>query len=140
MSTVITPNLPEAAVMLERDDVWTPEAMHAALPDLLALGSEWVLLKGGHLADGPDSTDLLAGPGGTSSFSSQRIRTTNDHGTGCTLSSAIAALLPSRGVEASVRAAKDFLTGALATAGELDVGQGHGPVHHFHRLWSPDRQ
>lgn len=136
-ATLITPNLPEAAVLLEREDDWTAEAMRMALPELLALGAERVLLKGGHLQDSVESTDLLHGPGGTITFSAPRIVTRNDHGTGCTLSSAIAALLPSRGMDESVREAKAFLHGALAASDALDVGHGHGPVHHFHRLW-PD--
>lgn len=135
LATLITPNLPEAAVLLERQDDWTIEAMRMALPDLLALGPEWVLLKGGHLQDSGESNDLLHGPGGTVTLAAPRIATRNDHGTGCTLSSAIAALLPSRGMQDSVREAKAFLHGALAASDALDVGHGHGPVHHFYRLW-----
>jgi hydroxymethylpyrimidine/phosphomethylpyrimidine kinase len=135
LATIITPNLSEAAVFLERADNWTPDDMRAVLPDLLALGSDWVLLKGGHLRDSADSTDLLIGPNGTTALATRRIVTRNDHGTGCTLSSAIAALLPSRGVEESVRQAKAFLHGALAASDALSVGRGHGPLHHFHRLW-----
>ncbi|MBK1696396.1 bifunctional hydroxymethylpyrimidine kinase/phosphomethylpyrimidine kinase [Rhodovibrio salinarum] len=135
MATLITPNLPEAAVLLGREDDWTAEDMRAHLPDLLALGPEWVLLKGGHLQDSTESTDLLTGAAGTETFAAPRITTRNDHGTGCTLSSAIAALLPSRSVTQSVREAKTFLHDALAASDALDVGHGHGPVHHFHRLW-----
>ena len=135
LATLITPNLPEAAVLLGREDMWTAETMRAALPELLALGSRWVLLKGGHLPGSADSTDLLAGPEGTTAFAAPRIATTNDHGTGCTLSSAVTALLPGRGMVESVGAAKAYLQGALAAAGALDVGHGHGPVHHFHGLW-----
>jgi hydroxymethylpyrimidine/phosphomethylpyrimidine kinase len=109
--------------------------MQLALPDLLTLGPEWVLLKGRHLQDSRQSNDLLHGTGGTVTFAAPRIVTRNDHGTGCTLSSAIAALLPSRGVQDSVREAKAFLHGTLAASDALDVGHGHGPVHHFYRLW-----
>lgn len=135
LATVITPNLPEAAVLLGRADSWTAEAMAAALPDLLALGPDWVLLKGGHLPDSAESTDLLAGPGGVTRFPAPRIATANGHGTGCTLSSAIAALLPSLGMVEAVGAAKAYLHAALAESGRLDVGRGSGPVHHFHALW-----
>ena len=135
LATLITPNLPEAAVLLGRADDWSAEDMQTALPALLALGSDWVLLKGGHLAGSPESTDLLAGPAGVTAFSAPRIATTNDHGTGCTLSSAIAALLPGLGMVESVRQAKAYLHAALAAADALDVGHGHGPVHHFHALW-----
>ncbi|QFT61139.1 Hydroxymethylpyrimidine/phosphomethylpyrimidine kinase (plasmid) [Sulfitobacter sp. THAF37] len=137
MATVITPNLPEAAVLLGREDHWTANAMQAALPDLLAMGPDWVLLKGGHLEGSADSTDFLAGPGGVTAFPAPRIATTNDHGTGCTLSSAIAALLPRMAVPEAVGEAKAYLHGALAAADRLGVGRGRGPVHHFHALWPP---
>ena len=139
LATVVTPNLPEAAVLLGRGDRWTADSMQAARSDLLALGAEWVLLKGGHLEGSDDSTDLLFGPQGTTALPAPRIATTNDHGTGCTLSSAIAALLPAHGVEEAVRRAKTYLHGALAASDRLDVGQGHGPVHHFHALWPSAR-
>ena len=135
LATVLTPNLPEAAVLLDRADHWTAADMDAALPDLLAMGPEWVLLKGGHLEGSAESTDLLAGAQGITAFAAPRIATHNDHGTGCTLSSAIAALLPSLGVVGAVGAAKTYLHGALSTADRLEVGRGHGPVHHFHALW-----
>lgn len=135
LATVITPNLPEAAVLLDRSGGWTAEAMDEALPALRALGPDWVLLKGGHLAGSHESTDLLSGPSGTQSFSAPRIATKNDHGTGCTLSAAIAALLPRMPMEQAVARAKSYLQGALVAADQLDVGQGHGPLHHFHELW-----
>lgn len=135
LASLITPNLPEAAVLLGRADDWSAEDMQTALPELLALGSDWVLLKGGHLAGSLESTDLLAGAGGVTAFAAPRIATTNDHGTGCTLSSAIAALLPGLGMVESVQQAKAYLHAALAAADALEVGHGHGPVHHFHALW-----
>ncbi|PWE31582.1 bifunctional hydroxymethylpyrimidine kinase/phosphomethylpyrimidine kinase [Pararhodobacter marinus] len=135
LSTIITPNLPEAAVLLGRPDDWDTGSMRAALPALQALGSDWVLLKGGHLTDSADSTDLLAGTSGITAFPAPRIATTNDHGTGCTLSSALATLLPRMAVPEAVAQAKAYLSGALAVSDALDVGQGHGPVHHFHALW-----
>lgn len=135
ISTLITPNLPEASVLLEREGEWTAGSMDAALKDLRNLGSEWVLLKGGHLSDSAESTDLLAGADGTTGFPAPRIVTTNDHGTGCTLSAAIAALLPRHGMIESVGTAKAYLHQALEKGKALDVGHGHGPVHHFHALW-----
>jgi hydroxymethylpyrimidine/phosphomethylpyrimidine kinase len=134
LAAVITPNLPEAAVLLDRPDDWSAETMPAALPALMALGSDYVLLKGGHLP-GADSTDLLDGPEGTQAFRAPRITTTSDHGTGCTLSSAIAALLPHHPMPEAVARAKAYLHAALAHGDRLDVGHGHGPVHHFHALW-----
>lgn len=136
LATLITPNLPEAAVLLDQPESRTVEEMTNALPALRALGPDWVLLKGGHLAGSVQSTDLLSGPSGTQSFSAPRIATTNDHGTGCTLSAAIAALLPRMPMEQAVARAKTYLQGALAAADRLDVGQGHGPLHHFHEIWT----
>ncbi|VBF83564.1 bifunctional hydroxymethylpyrimidine kinase/phosphomethylpyrimidine kinase [Burkholderia pseudomallei] len=136
ISTLITPNLPEAGVLLGRSEPRTLAEMHAAAAELHALGSRWVLLKGGHLA-GERSVDVLRGPAAaTVELSSPRVATNNDHGTGCTLSAAIAALLPSHSVEDSVCQAKAYLSDALAASGELEVGRGHGPVHHFHALWN----
>lgn len=136
-ATVITPNLPEASVLLGRDtEISDLAGMRGALEDLRQLGSAWVLLKGGHLRDG-DSIDLLTGPE-TVELTAPRIDTCNDHGTGCTLSAAIAALLPSSDVPTAVRVAKAYLTEALRHADDLDVGSGHGPVHHFHALWGAD--
>ena len=112
--------------------------MRESLNDLRALGAKWVLLKGGHL-NGAESTDILTGGDtgdNTVELTAPRVDTINDHGTGCTLSAAIAALLPQHGYEEAVRRAKDYLTQALRHADELDVGAGHGPVHHFHALWN----
>lgn len=135
LSSLITPNLPEAAVLLGAEPQWSRAEMQVRAKDLLKLGPEWVLLKGGHLEGSAESTDILLGSGGSVDFSAPRITTKNDHGTGCTLSAAIAALLPRHGMEESVRRAKDYLSGALARSGELSVGHGHGPLHHFHALW-----
>lgn len=159
-STVITPNLPEAAVLLGArqgqhaggDGGFEGVAgMRAALEPLLALGAEWVLLKGGHLGAGggdhtdaaraerTESTDLLFGEAGgepvVQELTAPRITTTNDHGTGCTLSAAIAALITRCDTVTAARLAKEYLTAALRGSDELTVGGGHGPVHHFHTLW-----
>jgi hydroxymethylpyrimidine/phosphomethylpyrimidine kinase len=134
IATLITPNLPEAGVLLGRAAPDSLEAMHDALRALHALGPQWVLLKGGHLR-GEVSTDLLFVPETTIALDAPRIATLNDHGTGCTLSAAITALLPHHPMQDSVRRAKDYLNGALAEAWRLDVGRGHGPTHHFHALW-----
>lgn len=141
VANVITPNLPEAAVLLDVKPDWTLAEMRHRVRELHELGSQWVLLKGGHLEGSAESTDLLHGSSGTIELSSPRVQTRNDHGTGCTLSAAIAALLPAHGVEESVRAAKTYLQGALAASGDLAVGHGHGPLHHFHELWKrPPRE
>ena len=98
-------------------------------------GERWVLLKGGHLPGG-DAIDVLHDGDRMIELVAPRIDTKNTHGTGCTLSSALAALLPQVGdVPEAARRAKDYLTKAIAAADRLDVGKGHGPVHHFHALW-----
>ena len=140
---MITPNLPEAGVLLEQRAPETVKEMYRAaerLRELLPTSSErWVLLKGGHLP-GNELTDLLFDGDRMVEMSGHRIETRNTHGTGCSLSSAVAALLPQRTremrpVEAAVRDARQWLAGAIAASGQLEVGRGHGPVHHFHRLW-----
>ena len=135
IATVITPNLPETGVLLDRPAPTDLESMRQAATDLLALGPKAVLLKGGHLTDG-DAIDIFADDAGQDSFRSARIATKNTHGTGCTLSAAIAALL-GQGVPLgeAARLAKAYIADAIAAADDLDVGKGHGPVHHFHRLW-----
>ena len=145
LAFIITPNLPEAAVLLgERmpETLYEMRHMVKRLREMLPTTSErWVLLKGGHLP-GNESTDLLFDGERMITLSTRRIDTPNTHGTGCTLSSAIAALLPQtwsdspNPVEAAVRAARSYLHRAIAHAGSLAVGHGHGPVHHFHALWA----
>lgn len=133
---LVTPNLPEAAALLGEAVAEDLAAMRRQAEALRALGARRVLLKGGHLP-GPQCVDVLAGPDGRLvELAEARVATTSDHGTGCTLSSAIAALRPRRPTWlAAVADAKRYLTGALAAAGQLDVGHGHGPVHHFFDLW-----
>lgn len=141
-ATVLTPNLPEAGVLLECRAPETVKEMYRAaerLRELLpASGERWVLLKGGHLP-GNELTDLLFDGDRMLELSGERLETKNTHGTGCTLSSAIAALLPQhsglRPTEAAVRQARDYLQRAIAASGQLSVGEGHGPVHHFHGWW-----
>ncbi|GAB3475716.1 bifunctional hydroxymethylpyrimidine kinase/phosphomethylpyrimidine kinase [Nocardiopsis coralliicola] len=133
---LVTPNLPEAADLLGEKEVGDLAAMEEQARRLLAAGARRVLLKGGHL-DGPESADLLVADGAAAvPFTAPRVATRNTHGTGCTLSSAIAALLPQRpDYPAAVGAAKEYLTGALRRADELGIGRGNGPVHHFHAWW-----
>jgi hydroxymethylpyrimidine/phosphomethylpyrimidine kinase len=137
MARVITPNLPEAGVLLGAAAPATLAEMRRAVRELHRLGPQWVLLKGGHLG-GADSTDLLFDGRELSELPVARIDTENTHGTGCTLSSAITALLPRFEMVEAVRRAKAYLTGAIAASGRLTVGSGHGPVHHFHALWTGD--
>ena len=136
LATVITPNLPEAAVLLGREGGIEADDMEAVAQSLQALGARSVLLKGGHLA-GAESPDFLFDGDGMEVFTAERVDTANTHGTGCTLSSAIAALL-ARGLElrAAVRDAKAYVGAAIRAADRLEIGRGHGPVHHFHEFWS----
>lgn len=129
---IITPNLPEASVLLGRQITTLDELEHAAV-DLCGLGCANVLLKGGHL-EGDICDDLLylGDEGRTITFSGRRIPTRNNHGTGCTLSSAIATYLAlGKTVEQAVAAAKGYITGAIESGAQYTIGKGHGPVDHF---------
>ncbi len=132
---VITPNLPEAAVLLGCDEAVTRDAMAEQAQALRALGCGAVLLKGGHL-EGEDSPDVLADADGVHWFEGARMATRNTHGTGCTLSAALAARIgQGAALPEAVRAAKAYVARGIAGAGALDVGSGHGPTHHFAGLW-----
>ncbi|MFG1296023.1 MULTISPECIES: bifunctional hydroxymethylpyrimidine kinase/phosphomethylpyrimidine kinase [Xanthobacter] len=134
---LITPNLPEAAALLGTAAAESEAQMHEQAERLMALGAKAVLMKGGH-ASGAESVDLLVTAAHMARFTSPRHHTRNTHGTGCTLSSAIAARLAlGDDLAAAVGAAKTYITGAIAAADRLQIGSGHGPVHHFFALW-PD--
>ncbi len=132
---LITPNLPEAAALLDEPIAATEEEIAAQGQRLLTLGCPNVLIKGGH-GEGADSTDYLVSAGGTVVLSLPRFRTKNTHGTGCSLSSAIAAgLAKGESLESAVRAAKTYVNVAISQADRLGVGKGHGPIHHFHPFY-----
>ena len=138
-ATVLTPNLPEAGALLAQRPPESLAEMRRAADRLRErmthAGTRWVVLKGGHLP-GSEAIDVLTDGDRMIELAGRRIDTKNTHGTGCTLSAAIAALLPqSADVPTAVRAAKDYLASAIAAADRLAVGTGHGPVHHFHALW-----
>ena len=140
---VITPNLDEAALLLGRD-IPNAEALDTAAQDLLAMGANAVLLKGGHLA-GDEVVDLLVQTNGPSQrLASTRVPSRNVHGTGCTLSSAIAAHLAlGHPLGDSVRLARSFILGAIAQGADVTTGHGHGPLNHgfapvpLHRITNP---
>jgi len=135
LAGVVTPNLPEAAALLGCAPATDEAAMVEQGEALRALGARAVLMKGGHLG-GADSPDWLIEASGALRLGAARVAVANTHGTGCTLSSAIAALWPQRTTLArAVSEAKQYLTGALEASGRLDVGHGVGPLHHFHRWW-----
>lgn len=135
LATIVTPNLPEAEKLIDRPIGESREAVLAAARELLTLGPRAVLIKGGH-GEGAESADLYFDVAGPRWLTAPRHRTKNTHGTGCTLSSAIAAgLARGLGLEAAVAAAKDYVTAAILAADDLEIGKGHGPVHHFHAWW-----
>src|SRR6266568_2045928 len=132
---VITPNLPEAAALLDSAMARNESEMRAQAEKLLTFGCGAVLIKGGH-GTGPESVDILLDATGQVRLASERVVTAHTHGTGCTLSSAIAAGL-ARGLALTdaVGQAKAYVSAAIAAADRLAVGAGHGPVHHFHAWW-----
>lgn len=139
LAGLITPNLPEAAVLTGLSEPTDAEGMTAMAQALKTLGPGAVLLKGGHLG-GRGSDDVFFDGQRLVRLHAPRIASRNTHGTGCTLSSAIAAMIPqSPNLETAVRRAKDYLTGAILAAERLAVGHGHGPTHHFHALWAAER-
>ena len=136
LADVVTPNIPEARVLLDRN-IEGLEDMQAGAKDLAQLGSQSILIKGGHLSAG-DSTDLLylANEGRFVQFEAARIETRNNHGTGCTLSSAIASFMAKGcSIEEAVGKAKDYISAAIKAGRGYRIGHGHGPVHHFFEYW-----
>lgn len=135
LASVITPNLPEAAALLDEPLAASEAGIASQGRRLLALGPRAVLIKGGH-GQGAESTDYLIGAQGTIALAAPRVATQNTHGTGCSLSSAIAAgLAKGEDLERAVRNAKAWISAAIAAADRFTVGHGHGPVHHFHRFY-----
>lgn len=133
-SDIITPNLPEAAALLDERIASSEAAVESQGKRLLAMGCGAVLIKGGH-AGGTESIDYLIREGSLVALPAPRIATKNTHGTGCSLSSAIAAgLAKGDELETAVRDAKRWVTGAIAAADRLGVGNGSGPIHHFHQF------
>lgn len=133
LSTLITPNLHEASLLVERK-VGTIEEMETAAMELSQKHHTGVLVKGGHL-EGGEMCDILFADGQLSRFSDTKIETGNLHGTGCTLSSAIATFLgKGESLEKAVRSAKSYLTEAIRQGSDMKIGHGHGPVWHLHTL------
>ena len=133
-ATIITPNLPEAAALLDAELAVSESEIEAQGRRLLAFGCPAVLIKGGH-GEGAESVDFLVTQKSAVRLAAPRVATKNTHGTGCTLSSAVAAgLAKGESLEAAVRAAKIYVSAAIAAADRLGIGHGHGPVHHFHKF------
>lgn len=134
---IITPNLPEAAAILGSEEAKDFEQMQEQAHKLHAMGIKNILVKGGHLS-GKEARDcLIESDGQVSWFTSDRIDTKHTHGTGCTLSAAIAALYPrEKDLKVTVEKAKDYLYHAILAGKDLGVGKGIGPLHHFYQTWS----
>ena len=131
LALVVTPNLPEASVLVGYR-VATLEQARRAARDIVGMGSRSVVVKGGHLQG--DAVDVFYDGSNFREFSSPRVDTTSTHGTGCTFASAIAAgLAKGMGVEEAVGQAKTYVTEAIRRA--FPIGSGHGPLNHFHALW-----
>jgi hydroxymethylpyrimidine/phosphomethylpyrimidine kinase len=134
-ATLITPNLPEAAALLDEPVASSEAAVESQGRRLLSMGCQAVLIKGGH-GQGADSIDYLVTGSGIVALAAPRIATKNTHGTGCSLSSAVAAgLAKGEEMEIAVRNAKAWISAAIAAADQFGVGHGHGPIHHFHKFY-----
>jgi hydroxymethylpyrimidine/phosphomethylpyrimidine kinase len=132
---LVTPNLPEAAALLDVAPACDDDEMVAQAKEFLALGAIAVLIKGGHRS-GSESVDFLVEGGHCLRLAAPRVTTKNTHGTGCTLSSAIAAgLAKGLSLEAAAKRAKEYVSAAVVAADRLVVGSGRGPLHHFHAWW-----
>ena len=132
LALVVTPNLPEASVLVGYR-VATLEQARRAARDIVGMGSRSVVVKGGHLQGA--AVDVFYDGNKFREFSSPRVETTSTHGTGCTFASAIAAgLAKGMGVEEAVGQAKTYVTEAIRRA--IPIGSGHGPLNHFHAMWS----
>ena len=136
MADVVTPNLPEAEVLLNRG-IRGEDQIESAARDLAKFGSRSVLVKGGHLESG-ESVDVfyLAESQQIITLAGRRINTSNNHGTGCTLSSAIASFLAlGLDLEEAVQSAKEYISEAITAGATYQLGKGAGPVHHFYKFW-----
>lgn len=135
LASLITPNLPEAAALLDVSIATSESAVADQGKRLLALGPRAVLIKGGH-GQGNESIDYFVTATGTMALPAPRVATRNTHGTGCSLSSAIAAgLARGEDMESAVRNAKAWISAAIGAADRFAVGHGHGPIHHFHKYY-----
>lgn len=135
LADVITPNLPEAAALINGKIPESEAEMKGMVEPLRLLGVNAILLKGGYLQQDINSTDLLIEADAITRLSTPRIKTRNTHGTGCSLSSAIASYLAQgQSLAVAVQSAKHYITDALTHADQLNIGRGHGPVNHFFGL------
>jgi hydroxymethylpyrimidine/phosphomethylpyrimidine kinase len=135
IATVVTPNLPEASALTGDPIAIGDDAIIAQGRAIVATGVRAVLMKGGH-ATGPESIDFLVTADQVIAYRAPRIQTQDVHGTGCTLSSAIAAgMAKGLPLQQAIAEAKTYVSAAIAAASDLQIGKGRGPAHHFHGLW-----
>ncbi|MGY0572941.1 bifunctional hydroxymethylpyrimidine kinase/phosphomethylpyrimidine kinase [Bradyrhizobium sp. RDM12] len=135
LASVITPNLPEAAALLDEPIARSEAEIVSQGRRILGLGCRAVLIKGGH-GEGVESTDYLVEAETMIALAAPRVATKNTHGTGCSLSAAIAAgLAKGEDLETAVRNAKSWISAAIEAADRFSVGHGHGPIHHFHKFY-----
>ena len=135
LASLVTPNLPEAAALLGEPIATDAAAIGVQGRRLMAMGARAVLIKGGH-GQGAESIDYLFRGDDVIALTAPRLSTKNTHGSGCSLSSAIAAnLAKGETLELAVRGAKTWITAAIEAADRIGVGHGHGPLHHFHRFY-----
>ncbi len=138
MADLLTPNLPEAARLLGAERADDEAQMRDQAERLAGMGPKAVLVKGGH-GTGDEALDILFDGEQFARYTALRIATKNVHGTGCTLSSAIAAhIAHGRPMAEAVRQAKTYLTSAMTEADRLRVGSGAGPLNHFYALWGAE--
>ncbi|MEL0629232.1 bifunctional hydroxymethylpyrimidine kinase/phosphomethylpyrimidine kinase [Psychromonas aquatilis] len=135
LADIITPNLPEGAALIDIETPSAQEGMFTMVPALREVGAKAVLLKGGQLENDQNSNDLLITEDTVEQLKAKRVATSNNHGTGCSLSASIASYL-AQGypLNTAVRLAKQYITEALKHADQLNIGEGRGPVHHFYQL------
>ncbi|MEM8539853.1 MAG: bifunctional hydroxymethylpyrimidine kinase/phosphomethylpyrimidine kinase [Pseudomonadota bacterium] len=137
IADLLTPNLPEAARLLGVDEAVSLDDMIAQGQQLLTMGPNAVLMKGGHSASDVCTDVLVDASGVVAALEAPRVNTTNTHGTGCTYSAAIAAhMAQGDGLKQALTAAHNYLQAAIKAANNIHIGHGHGPVHHFQGQWS----
>lgn len=135
IASIITPNLKESAIILNTNIANSEEEMKIQGRNLLKIGAKAVLLKGGHLKS-KESPDWLFIKSEEIRFSAKRIKTKNYHGTGCSLSAALTALIPRyNNWTKTVLEAKKWIQGAIENSKKLNIGKGKGPINHFYKWW-----
>lgn len=140
LTTIVTPNLPEATELTDNHQVIKNSSLEEMAQTIHNLGAKYVLIKGGHLENDTQSTDIFYDGKSHHYLYSPRIQTKNTHGTGCTLSSAVASFLAhGQTPEQATKNAKDYISHAILHGKDYQIGQGHGAVHHFYKFWKDEK-